>query len=91
MTLLAERPATTEPAPETAPGITAVGTALRGGSYVTLPVGSAAAGVEGTYVTVPAIRHMPPVTRGSYVTVAGAPAVAASLAEGSYITLPTAA
>jgi hypothetical protein len=91
MTLLAERPATTETAPETASGITVVGTALRSGSYVTLPGGSAAASVEGTYVTVPGIRHMPSVARGSYVTVAGAPAVAAGLVEGSYVTLPTAA
>ncbi|MFC7849665.1 hypothetical protein ACFUTU_14445 [Arthrobacter sp. NPDC057388] len=91
MTLLVQRPATTEPAPETAAGVTVVGTAVRGGSYVTLPGGSAAAGVEGTYVTVPGIRHMPPVTRGSYVTVAGAPAAAAGLVEGSYVTLPTAA
>jgi hypothetical protein len=91
MTLLAERPATTEPARETATGVTVAGTALRGGSYVTLPGGSAAAGVEGTYVTVPGTPHMPPVTRGSYVTVAGAPDVAAGLVEGSYVTLPTAA
>ena len=91
MTLLAERPATTEPAPETATGITVAGTAPRGGSYVTLPGGSAADGVQGTYVTVPGVRHMPGVTHGSYVTVAGAPAVAARLVEGSYVTLPTAA
>ena len=91
MTLLVERPATTEPAPETATGVSVVGTALRGGSYVTLPGGSAAAGVEGAYVTVPGIRHMPPATHGSYVTVAGAPAVAAGLVEGSFVTLPTAA
>jgi hypothetical protein len=90
MTLLAERPATTEPAPETATGASIIGTALRGGSYVTLPVGSAPARVEGTYVTVPGSRNMPPVTHGSYVTVAGAPAVAAGLVEGSYVTLPMA-
>ena len=48
MTLLAERPATTEPAPETATGASVIGTALRGGSYVTLPGGSAPARVEGT-------------------------------------------
>ncbi|MGN7253210.1 MULTISPECIES: hypothetical protein [unclassified Arthrobacter] len=91
MTLLAERPATTEPAPDTAAGTTVVGPALRGGSYVTLPRGSASAGVEGTYVTAPGSRRMPPVTDGSYVTVAGAPAVAAGLVEGSYVTLPRAA
>ncbi|RAM36867.1 hypothetical protein [Arthrobacter globiformis] len=91
MTLLAERPATTHSAPKTAAGTTVVGPALRGGSYVTLPGGSAPAGVEGTYVTVPGSRNMSPVTRGSYVAVAGAPAVAAGLVEGSYVTLPTAA
>ena len=32
-----------------------------------------------------------PVTRGSYVTVDGTPVVAASVIEGSYVTLPTAA
>jgi hypothetical protein len=91
MTLLTEHPATTEPVPETATGTTVVGTALRGGSYVTLPGGNAPARVEGTYVTVPGSRNMPPVTHGSYVTVASAPAVAAGLVEGSYVTLPTAA
>ncbi|WP_395403282.1 hypothetical protein ACHMXB_05000 [Arthrobacter sp. UC242_113] len=91
MTLLAERPATTKPAPETAAGTTVVGTVLRGGNYVTLPGGSAPARGEGTYVTVPGRRLMPPVTRGSYVTVAGVPTVAAGPVEGSYVTLPTAA
>ena len=33
-----------------------------------LPAGSAAARVEGTYVTVGGSRNLPPVTRGSYVT-----------------------
>jgi len=91
MTLLAERPATTQPALETATGTTVAGTAPRGGSYVTLSAGSAPARVEGTYVTVPGSRNMLPVTHGSYVTVAGAPAVAAGLVEGSYVTLPTGA
>jgi hypothetical protein len=81
MTLLTERPATS---PSTAE------TAVRGGSYVTLP-GSVPVGVEGSYVTVAGARNLPPVTRGSYVTVDGTPVVAASVIEGSYVTLPTAA
>jgi hypothetical protein len=80
MTLLAERPATSSSPIETSTG-----------SYVSLPVGSASARVEGTYVTVAGSLNLPPVTRGSYVTVAGAPAVPAGVIEGSYVTLPTAA
>ncbi|MDP9988435.1 hypothetical protein J2S98_003621 [Arthrobacter oryzae] len=87
MTLLAERPAT----PETATGATAAGTAIRGGSYVTLPAGSTPARVEGTYVSAAGLRNRRPATRGSYVTVAGAPAVATGRAEGNYVTLPAAA
>jgi len=52
----------------------ATATAVRGGSYVSLPAGSVPAGVE-----------------GSYVTVDGTPVVAASVTEGSYVTLPAAA
>ncbi|MDQ0870207.1 hypothetical protein QFZ70_002680 [Arthrobacter sp. V1I9] len=91
MTLLAKSPATAEPTLETAARIAVAGTAVRGGSYVTLPAGSAAARVEGTYVTVAGSRNLPPVTRGSYVTVDGAPTVPAGVIEGSYVTLPTAA
>jgi hypothetical protein len=80
MTLLAERPATSSSAIETATG-----------SYVSLPAGSASARAEGTYVTSAGSRNLPPVTRGSYVTVAGAPAVPAGVIEGSYVTFPTAA
>ncbi|MDR6987558.1 hypothetical protein J2Y66_002040 [Paenarthrobacter nitroguajacolicus] len=87
MTLLAERPATTEPAPETAKPGSAVGAALRGGSYVTLPAGSVRAGAEGTYITVPGSRKIPSATHGSYVTAAGAPAGAGRRVEGSYVTL----
>jgi uncharacterized protein (DUF2345 family) len=87
MTLLAERPATSSSTTDT----TAADTALRGGSYVTLPAGSVSVGIEGSYVTVAGSRNLPPVTRGSYVTVAGAPADAAGVIEGSYVTLPTAA
>ncbi|MDQ0676065.1 hypothetical protein QFZ36_003626 [Pseudarthrobacter siccitolerans] len=82
MTLLTERPATSSSAADAA---------VRGGSYVTLPAGSVPAGVEGSYVTVAGARNLPPVTRGSYVTVDGGPVVAASVIEGSYVTLPTAA
>jgi hypothetical protein len=81
MTLLTERPATSSSTAETA---------VRGGSYVTFP-GSVPVGVEGSYVTVAGARNLPPVTRGSYVTVDGTPVVAASVIEGSYVTLPTAA
>lgn len=87
MSLLAERPTT----PETASGATVAGTARAGGSYVTLPDGSAPARTEGTYVTVAGNRVLRSVTRGSYVTAAGAPAVSAGSVEGSYVTLPTAA
>lgn len=93
MTLLTERPAatsfTTEATFPTA--ATVAGTALRRGSYVTLPASSVRDGVEGSYVIVAGGRNLPPVTRGSYVTVNGTPVVAASAVEGSYVTLPTAA
>ncbi|MCU1565306.1 MAG: hypothetical protein JWQ56_243 [Pseudarthrobacter sp.] len=82
MTLLTERTATSSSTTDTA---------VRGGSYVTLPAGSVPAGVEGSYATVAGARNLPPVTRGSYVTVDGTPVVAASVIEGSYVTLPTAA
>jgi hypothetical protein len=95
MTLLAQRPATpsstTETPRVTATGNTAADTAARGGSYVTLPAGSASARVEGTYVTVAGSRNLLPLTRGSYVTVDGTPTVDASVIEGSYVTLPAAA
>jgi hypothetical protein len=83
MTVLAERPAETFPTNQAAP-------ALRGGSYVTLPAGSATAG-RGSYVTVAGSRHLPRTTRGSYVTAGGAPVVPANTVEGSYLTLPAAA
>lgn len=84
MTILTERSA--------ASSSTAVAdTTSRGGSYVTLPAGSVPAGVEGSYATVAGVRNLPPVTRGSYVTVDGTPVVAAGNVEGSYVTLPTAA
>ena len=89
MTLLAERPATTEPTRTTARGV--ADTALRGGSYVTLPAGSAAALAEGSYVTAAGSRNLRPVTRGTYVTVDGTPTVPAETIEGSYVTLPAAA
>ena len=95
MTLLTERPAisssTTAATLKAAARTRVADTAVRGGSYVTLPAGSVPAGVEGSYVTVAGGRNLPPVTRGSYVTVDGAPVVAASVIEGSYVTLPTAA
>ena len=95
MTLLTERPETSSSTTTTtlkaATASTVADTAVRGGSYVTLPVGSVPAGVEGSYVTVAGGRNRPPATRGSYVTVDGTPVVAASVIEGSYVTLPTAA
>ena len=93
MTLLTERPATSSSTTGTTrkAATTVADTAVRGGSYVTLPAGSVPAGVEGSYVTVAGGRNLPPVTRGSYVTVDGAPVVAANVIEGSYVTLPTAA
>lgn len=95
MTLLTERPATSastaEPTLKNATGITVANTAVRGGSYVTLPAGSVPVGVEGSYITVAGGRNLPPVTRGSYVTVDGTPVVAASVIEGSYVSLPMAA
>lgn len=95
MTLLTERPSTSSPTTEAtlkaANGTSVADTAVRGGSYVTLPAGSVRAGVEGSYVTVAGARNLPPVSRGSYVTVDGTPAVAAGAIEGSYVTLPTAA
>lgn len=94
MTLLTERPATssstTEATLQAATATTVAGTAVRGGSYVTLPAGSGAARAEGTYATVAGCSNLPPVTRGSSVTVAGAPTVAASVVESSYVTLPAA-
>ena len=95
MTLLTERTptssSTTEATLKAATATTFADTAVRGGSYVTLPAGSVPVGVEGSYVTVAGARNLPPVTRGSYVTVDGTPVVAASAIEGSYVTLPTAA
>jgi hypothetical protein len=95
MTLMTQRPATSSSTTKTtlknATGITVADTAVRGGSYVTLPAGSVPVGVEGSYVTVAGARNLPPVTRGSYVTVDGTPVVAAGVIEGSYVTLPTAA
>ncbi|WP_164201786.1 hypothetical protein [[Micrococcus luteus] ATCC 49442] len=87
MTFLTKSPETTLTAAATA----VADTAVRGGSYVTLPAGSVPAGVEGSYVTVAGARNLPPVTRGSYVTVDGTPVVAAGTIEGSYVTLPAAA
>jgi hypothetical protein len=93
MTLLTQRPATSSSTTDAAlkAATTGADTAVRGGSYVTLPAGSVPAGVEGSYVTAAGVRNLPPVTRGSYVTVDGTPVVAASVIEGSYVTLPTAA
>jgi hypothetical protein len=89
MTLLTQRPATSSSTTEAT--LKVADTAVRGGSYVTLPAGSVPAGVEGSYVTAAGTRNLPPVTRGSYVTVDGTPVVAAGVIEGSYVTLPTAA
>lgn len=95
MTLLIERPQTSSSTAgatlKAAPGTSPADTAVRGGSYVTLPAGSVHDGGEGSYVTVAGARNLPPVTRGSYVTVEGTPVVAASAIEGSYVTLPAAA
>ena len=95
MTLLTESPKTSSPTTETTPkaatATSVADTAVRGGSYVTLPAGSVPVGVEGSYVTVAGARNLPPVTRGSYVTVDGTPVVAASVIEGSYVTFPGAA
>jgi hypothetical protein len=95
MTLLTERPATssstTQATLKAATGTGVADTAVRGGSYVTLPAGSVPSGVEGSYATVAGARNLPPVTRGSYVTIDGTPVVAAGVIEGSYVTLPTAA
>ncbi len=93
MTLLIERPATSSSTAATTPrtaGTTAADTAVRAGSYVTLPAGSVPAGVEGSYVTVAGARNQRPASRGSYVTVDATP-VAAGVIEGSYVTLPAAA
>jgi hypothetical protein len=87
MTLLTQRPATSSSTTEAT--LKVADTAVRGGSYVTLPAGSVSAGVEGSYVT--GVRNLAPVTRGSYVTVDGTPVVAAGVIEGSYVTLPMAA
>jgi hypothetical protein len=89
MTLLTQRPATSSSTTEAT--LKVADTAVRGGSYVTLPAGSVPAGVEGSYVTVAGARNLAPATRGSYVTVDGTPFVAASVIEGSYVTLPAAA
>lgn len=94
MTFLTERPEASSSTTETtlkAPTATTVAdTAVRRGSYLTLPAGSVPVGVEGSYVTVAGARNVPPVTRGSYVTVDGTPVVAASVIEDSYVALPTA-
>ena len=92
MTLLTERPEASSSTTETTlkAATSVADTAVRGGSYVTLPAGSVIAGGEGSYVTVAGGRNLPPVTRGSYVTVDGTPVVAASAIEGSYVTLPAA-
>ena len=82
---------TSEATFKAATGTSVADTAVRGGSYVTLPAGSVPVGVEGSYVTVAGVRSLPPVTRGSYVTVDGTPVVPASVIEGSYVTLPAAA
>ncbi len=93
MTLLTKRPEASSSTAESTPtaATTVANTAVRGGSYVTLPAGSVPVGVEGSYVTVAGARNLPPVTRGSYVTTDGTPVVAAGVIEGSYVTLPTAA
>ncbi|WP_248762135.1 hypothetical protein [Pseudarthrobacter sp. SSS035] len=95
MTFLTERPETSSSITETtlqaATASAVPDAAVRGGSYVTLPAGSVSVGVEGSYVTVAGGRNLRPVTRGSYVTVDGTPVVAASVIEGNYVTLPTAA
>jgi len=88
MTLMTERPATATPAADTAAAVTVLGTALIGGSYVTLSTASFRTRGEGTYVTVPGNRKVSPVTRGSYVTVPGAPD---GPDGGSYVTLSKAA
>jgi hypothetical protein len=57
VTLLTEHPATssmTETSLKSAAGTAGVGTAVRGGSYVPVPAGVSYAGVEGSYVTLPA-------------------------------------
>ncbi|GAA1764555.1 hypothetical protein GCM10009712_11270 [Pseudarthrobacter sulfonivorans] len=87
MTLLTDRPTTAE----TARNTTDADAAVRGGSYVTFPAGTVPVGVEGSYVTVAGARNLRAATRGSYVTAGGTPVVAASVIEGSYVTLPTAA
>ncbi|MDQ0822358.1 hypothetical protein QFZ79_000094 [Arthrobacter sp. V4I6] len=95
MTLLTERPATssstTEATFKAGTRTSVADTAVRGGSYVTLPAGLVRVGLEGSYVTVAGARNLTPVTRGSYVTVDGTPVVAAGAIEGNYVTLPTAA
>ncbi|MEO8282486.1 MAG: hypothetical protein ABI568_03630 [Pseudarthrobacter sp.] len=93
MTLLTERPAisSTEKTLKTAAGVSVAGTAVRGGSYVSIPAGGVYAGVEGSYVTVAGTRNMPHATRGSYDTADGTPVVAARVIEGNYVTFPTAA
>lgn len=95
MTLLTERTATssstTQATLKTVAGTSVADTAVRGGSYVSLPDGVAYARVEGSYVTVAGARNLHPVTRGSYVTADGTPVVAARAIEDSYVTLPAAA
>ena len=92
MTFVTERPEASSPATETTlkAATATTDTAVRGGSYVTLPAG-VPAGVEGSYVTVAGGRNLRSFTRGSFVTVGGTPVVAAGVIEGSYVTLPTAA
>lgn len=87
MTLLAERPATTESTRITSDRV--ADAALRGGSYVTLPAGSTAAPVEGTYVT--SAGSLRPASHGSYITVDGTPTVPAGTIQGGYVTVPAAA
>jgi hypothetical protein len=94
MTLLTPRPGTSsstaETALKTATGITVAESAVRGGSYVSIPAGGFPAAVEGSYVLVAGPRNLAPTTRGSYVTLGGIPVVAAPIIEGNYVTLPTA-
>ena len=77
MTLLTERPetssSTTETTLQAATASTVADTAVRGGSYVTLPAGSVSVGVEGSYVTVDGTPVVAAGTiEGSYVTLPAA-------------------
>ncbi len=60
MTFLTERPAASPSTTTLKAAATVAATAVRGGSYVTLPAGSVPAGVEGSYVTVAGARACPP-------------------------------